>query len=75
MPRMASTTPGIVQKVNGARDSGAEYFLVPADNCEEVRGNVPDGLATVRISTLHEARTAAEAIGSGKSLADLPSCN
>jgi PDZ domain-containing protein len=66
---------GIVQKVNGARDSGAEYFLVPADNCEEVRGHVPDGLTTVRISTLHEARTAAEAIGSGKSLADLPSCN
>lgn len=66
---------GIVQKVNGARDGGADYFLVPVDNCDEVRGHVPDGLTTVRISTLHEARTAVEKIGEGKSLAGLPSCS
>lgn len=66
---------GIVQKVNGARDEGADYFLVPADNCDQVRGQVPDGLTTVRISTLHEAREAVEEIGTGGSLADLPSCN
>jgi PDZ domain-containing protein len=66
---------GIVQKVNGARGEGADYFLVPQDNCEEVRGHVPDGLTTVRISNLHEARTAVDKIGSGKDLAGLPSCS
>ncbi|HEY0187709.1 MAG TPA: PDZ domain-containing protein [Cellulomonas sp.] len=64
---------GIRQKMAGALRDGATWFLAPADNCDEVVGNVPDGLTVVKISTLHEAREAVEAIGSGDT-DDLPTC-
>jgi Lon-like protease len=35
---------GIRQKLVGARRAGAEWFLAPADNCNEVVGHVPAGL-------------------------------
>src|SRR5690606_9842084 len=35
---------GIRQKLFGARDAGAEYFLAPETNCNEVVGHVPDGI-------------------------------
>lgn len=56
---------GIQQKLVGADDAGADWFLAPADNCAEVVGNVPSGLRVVRVATLAEARVAVEAIGSG----------
>jgi PDZ domain-containing protein len=64
---------GIAQKLIGARDAGAQWFLAPSSNCDEVVGNVPDGLRVVKISTLHEARLDVEKIaaGTGKSL---PGC-
>ncbi|WP_110588684.1 PDZ domain-containing protein [Microbacterium suaedae] len=65
---------GIRQKMHGARDAGAEYFLAPAGNCGEVVGNVPDGLRVVEIDTLSSAVEAVEAIGSGDD-AELPSCS
>jgi PDZ domain-containing protein len=65
---------GIQQKLVGARDAGAEWFLAPADNCEEVVGHVPAGLRVVKVSTLHEARVAVEAVGEGKDTSGLPSC-
>ena len=59
----------------GAHDTGARWFLAPADNCDEVVGHVPDGLRVVRISTLHDARLAVEAIGAGgDAAARLPTC-
>lgn len=64
---------GIQQKLVGAREAGAEYFLAPEANCGEVVGSVPDGLQVVRISTLTDARAAVEAIGEGEA-AGLPSC-
>jgi Lon-like protease len=64
---------GIQQKLIGARDAGAEYFLAPTANCGEVVGHVPDGLQVVEISTLADARAAVEAIGEGET-ADLPTC-
>jgi len=64
---------GIRQKMAGALRDGASWFLAPADNCDEVVGHVPDGLRVVRISTLHEAREAVEAIGAGDA-AGLPTC-
>lgn len=64
---------GIQQKLAGARASGADYFLAPASNCEEVVGHVPDGLQVVRIGTLAEAVDAVEAIGTGDA-AGLPTC-
>ncbi|NKY22403.1 PDZ domain-containing protein [Cellulomonas denverensis] len=64
---------GIRQKMAGAVRDGATWFLAPADNCDEVVGHVPDGLRVVRIDTLHGAREAVEAIGSGQA-DDLPTC-
>jgi PDZ domain-containing protein len=65
---------GIRQKLVGARDGGATWFLAPADNCSEVVGHVPDGLRVVRIGTFAEARGAVEAIAARR--ADrLPTCS
>jgi Lon-like protease len=67
---------GIAEKMIGARHVGARWFLAPADNCTEVVGHVPDGLRVVRISTLHGARQAVEAIAQGGAAASsLPTCS
>jgi PDZ domain-containing protein len=57
----------------GALRDGADWFLAPASNCDEVVGHVPDGLTVVKIATLHEAREAVAAIGAGEA-GDLPTC-
>lgn len=64
---------GIQQKLVGARQAGAEYFLAPAGNCGEVAGHEPDGLQVVKVATLSEARTAVQAIAAGKATS-LPRC-
>ncbi|GAB3069136.1 PDZ domain-containing protein [Pedococcus soli] len=64
---------GIRQKLVGARDGGAKFFLAPAQNCDEVVGHVPDGLTVVRISTFDEAKSSVEAIAAGKA-SSLPTC-
>lgn len=64
---------GIRQKMAGALRDGADWFLAPADNCDEVVDHVPDGLTVVKVATLHEAREAVEAIGAGEA-GDLPTC-
>lgn len=64
---------GIAQKLVGARESGAEWFLAPASNCDEVVGRVPQGLDVVAVETLAEAVTAVEAIADDDA-ADLPGC-
>lgn len=64
---------GIRQKLVGARDAGAKYFLAPADNCTEVRKHVPDGLTVVKVATLTAARDAVTAIAADKA-AGLPGC-
>ncbi|WP_395242684.1 PDZ domain-containing protein [Agromyces sp. MMS24-K17] len=65
---------GIRQKLWGAKDAGAEWFLAPADNCDEVVGNVPDGLQVFAVSDLDEARAIVEAAGSGDDLGAFPTC-
>jgi len=66
---------GIAEKMVGAHDVGARWFLAPADNCSDVVGHVPSGLRVVRISSLHDARLAVEAIGAGGDAASrLPTC-
>ncbi|WP_432497036.1 YlbL family protein [Kineococcus auxinigenes] len=57
---------GLRQKVIGAARAGATWFLAPARECGEVAGAVPDGITVVGVATLHEARTAVEAIGDGR---------
>jgi PDZ domain-containing protein len=64
---------GIRQKLLGARRAGADFFLAPADNCAEVKGNVPDGLRVVRVATFDDGVAAVRDIGTGKA-ASLPTC-
>ncbi|MFL0412329.1 PDZ domain-containing protein [Microbacterium paludicola] len=65
---------GIRQKLYGARDAGAEWFLAPAANCNEVVGHVPDGLHVFSVATLDDSLKALEGISSGDT-ADLPTCS
>ncbi|HLP23335.1 MAG TPA: PDZ domain-containing protein, partial [Microbacteriaceae bacterium] len=51
---------GIAQKMAGARAAGADYMLAPLENCDEVTGNIPDGLTVFAVSTLSQARSAVE---------------
>jgi PDZ domain-containing protein len=64
---------GIRQKLVGARDGGADWFLAPAGNCDEVAGHVPDGLRVVRVATFDEARKAVQDIAAKKA-DSLPTC-
>lgn len=65
---------GIRQKMVGARDEGADYFLAPSANCDEVVGHVPEGLHVVSVSTFQDALTATETIGRTGSTDGLPTC-
>lgn len=64
---------GIQEKMIGARESGARWFLAPAEDCSEVVGHVPSGLRVVKVSTLHDAREAVTAIAAGTG-DRLPTC-
>ncbi|WP_353953019.1 PDZ domain-containing protein [Knoellia sp. S7-12] len=65
---------GIRQKLHGARDGGADYFLAPADNCAEVIGHIPEGLTVLRIGNFDDALGAVRAIAADK--ADtVPTCS
>ena len=65
---------GIRQKLWGAQDAGAEWFLAPESNCDEVTGHVPDGIDVFAVSTLDEARTIVDTIGEGGDTSRFPSC-
>ena len=64
---------GIQQKMVGARNGGADFFLAPAANCNEVVGHIPDGLQVFKVSTFDQAKTAVEAIAKGQT-GPLPHC-
>jgi PDZ domain-containing protein len=64
---------GIRLKLIAAKRDGATWFLAPSSNCDEVVGNVPNGLRDVSVSTLDEAYKALVAIGEGKA-DSLPHC-
>jgi PDZ domain-containing protein len=66
---------GIRQKLFGARDAGADWFLAPASNCDEVTGHVPDGIRVFAVSTLDDSLTDLKAISSGTGLDALPTCD
>lgn len=65
---------GIAQKMIGARDNGANYFLAPSANCSDVVGHVPNGLQVIKVATLKEAYDAVQLVGSGKDSSSLPTC-
>ncbi|MEN3123832.1 MULTISPECIES: PDZ domain-containing protein [Janibacter] len=64
---------GIAQKMVGAQDSGATWFLAPDSNCADVVGHVPDGLHVVPVGDFEEASSTVEAIAKGET-ADFPTC-
>lgn len=64
---------GIAQKMVGARDDGAHWFLAPAKNCDDVVGHVPDGLQVVKVSTFDGARRLVKQIAAGRT-SGLPRC-
>src|SRR5690554_558787 len=64
---------GIRQKLYGALNSGSDWFLAPAGNCDEVVGNIPDGLTVFSVGTFEEALNAVEGISEGET-AGLPTC-
>ncbi len=64
---------GIAQKIAGARDEGAELFLVPPDNCADALRADHDGMRLMMARTMHDARVGLEAFAADPD-ADLPSC-
>lgn len=65
---------GIEHKLVGARDAGAEYFLAPVENCDEVIGNEVDGLQVIAVDNLDDSLAALQAIKAGDT-DDLPTCS
>nr|WP_169582794.1 S16 family serine protease [Microbacterium sp. MF43] len=65
---------GIRQKLWGAKDAGAEWFLAPEANCDEVVGHVPDGLQVFAVETLDDALSALETVRDGGEVDALPTC-
>jgi PDZ domain-containing protein len=66
---------GIRQKLYGARDDGATWFLAPQSNCGEVVGHVPSGIKVVAVKTLDDSLAAVKAISSGTGADSLPTCS
>ena len=64
---------GIRQKMVGAHEQGARWFLSPTEDCADAVGHVPDGMTLVEVTTFDDARAAVEAIAKGDT-ADLPRC-
>jgi PDZ domain-containing protein len=46
---------GVAEKLIAVDRQGVSTFLIPAGNCDSVRGRVPKGLRLVRVSTIKEA--------------------
>ncbi len=63
---------GIRQKLAGARDAGAELFLLPERQCAEAEGHIPDGLTVVPVTTLTEAIDTIGAWTAGEALRACP---
>lgn len=57
---------GIELKMLAAKNSGADLFIGPFDNCSEMQGNVPSGLNVVAVKTLEEALQAVSDLEQGK---------
>ena len=65
---------GIRQKLWGAKDAGAAWFLAPTLNCDEVSGHIPPGLTVFAVDTLTESMTALAAIRSDGDTSGIPRC-
>jgi PDZ domain-containing protein len=50
-----SAVGGVAEKLISVDRQGVKTFLIPADNCDSVRGRVPSGLRLVKVSTITDA--------------------
>lgn len=57
---------GIAQKLIGAHEDGATYFLTPAGNCDEAKANAVAGLTLVKVDTLDSALDSLAKIRAGQ---------
>jgi PDZ domain-containing protein len=64
---------GIMQKIVGARNDGAQLFLVPPDNCDEALQARNGDMRLVKAVTMHAAVKAIESWVKNPD-ADLPTC-
>jgi PDZ domain-containing protein len=65
---------GIRQKMFGAQAAGADWFLAPESNCDEVAGHVPGGLQVFAVSTLDDALKVVQTIADGGDTSKLARC-
>jgi Lon-like protease len=63
---------GVRHKAFGAAEAGARLFLIPRDNCDQVRGVNIQGMDIVPVLTLEEA---VDALASSRGGTPLPSCS
>jgi PDZ domain-containing protein len=63
---------GVRHKAFGAASDGARLFLIPRDNCDQVRGVNVSGMDIVPVLTLDEA---VDALARSRGGAPLPSCS
>lgn len=56
---------GIQQKLVGAKNGGAELFLAPSENCDEVIGHIPSGMTVAQVTTISDAIQAIETFNAG----------
>lgn len=65
---------GIRQKMWGALDAGADWFLAPESNCNEVVGHIPGDLRVFSVGTLDDSLKVLDTIREGGDLDALPTC-
>jgi PDZ domain-containing protein len=66
---------GIRQKMYGAQEAQADWFLAPAANCNEVVDHIPGGLEVFAVTTLDEALEVVETIAAGGDTSSLARCD
>jgi PDZ domain-containing protein len=66
---------GIQQKMYGARSAGADWFLAPSANCDEVRGHIPGGLTVFAVKKLTDSLKVLDVISHKGDTSKLPSCS
>ncbi len=64
---------GIRQKMVGARETGAQWFLSPEGDCADAVGHVPDGMTLLKVTSFDEGLAAVQGIAKGDT-SGLPTC-
>lgn len=65
---------GVRQKMWGAVDAGADWFLAPEANCDEVAGHIPGDLRVYAVEDLDDAMAVLDAVRGEGDLDALPTC-